>query len=168
RGAGLNFLEAGEKIFTCNLQRIEISGCGAVRVEGKCREKAAQRNHAHFLTQGFEISPYESVGMFGNFLQIDARSEWHGAGMDLENLQPRLSIWNSNLNLSIETPGTPKRRIENLGNVRGPDNNDLTARHKTIHQAKQLRDHALFNLTDNFSTFGSDGVDLIDKEDCRG
>ena len=103
--------------------------------------------------------------MFGDFLKIDVRRERHGARVDLQNLQPRLRVGHADFDFAIEPPGTPQRRIENFGNVGGADDDHLAARHKAIHQAEQLRHHALFDFAGNFGALGSHGVDFVDEED---
>ena len=73
--------------------------------------------------------------MLGDLLQVDVRRERHGARVDPQDLQPGLSIGNTDFNLAIEATGTPQCRIQNLGDVGRADDDDLTARDKAIHQA---------------------------------
>ena len=103
--------------------------------------------------------------MFGDLREIHVSRERHGAGVNPENLQPRLGIGNANFNFAIEAAWTPQRRVEDLGDVGGPDHNDLPARDKSIHQTEKLRHHAFLNLADHLGAFGSDSVNLVDKQD---
>ena len=90
--------------------------------------------------------------------------ERHGARVNLQDLQPRLRVGHADFDFAIESPGTPQRRIENFGNIGGADDDHLAARHETIHQAEQLRHHALFDFAGNFGALGSHRVDLVDKK----
>src|SRR6266852_1125810 len=105
--------------------------------------------------------------MFGDLLQVDVWPERHGARMDLEDLKPGLGVWDADLDLAIEASGSSERRIQDLRNVRGPDDNDLTARHEPVHQAQELRHDALFDLAGHFGALGCHGVDLVDEKDGR-
>ena len=102
--------------------------------------------------------------VLGNFAQIHVRRERHRARVNSEDLQPRLLVGNSDFNFAIEAAGTPQRRIENFGNIRRADHDDLTARDKTIHQAEKLRDDALLDFAGDFGALGSDRVNLVDEQ----
>ena len=78
------------------------------------REEPAQRDHADFLAQRLEIGADEAVGVLGDLLQVDVRAERHRARVNPENLQPRLRVRDADLDLAIEAPGPPQRRIEHL------------------------------------------------------
>ena len=131
------------------------------------REEPAQGDHPDFLAQRLEIGADEAVGVLGDLLQIDVRRERHRARVNPENLQPRLRVGHADLDLAIEAAGTPQRRVEHLGNVGRADHDHLAARHEAVHQAEQLRDHALLDLADHLGALGRHGVDLVDEEDRR-
>ncbi len=156
------------------MQCSEFGGYGAVGFEWNRGKETAQRNHADFLAQRFEISADKAVGRFeisadkavgmlGDFLKIYVIGERHGARVDLENLQTRLIIRHANFDFAIEAAGTPQRGIEDFGNVCRADHNDLATRYKAIHQAEQLRHNAFFHFANNFGAFGSDRVNLVNK-----
>ena len=66
--AGLDFLQAGEKVAARYVQPAQVGWRCAIRLERRGREESAQGDHAHFLAQRFEIGAHESVRMFGNLL----------------------------------------------------------------------------------------------------
>src|ERR1039458_8638492 len=103
--------------------------------------------------------------MLGDLLEIDVRRERHRAGMNPEYLQPRVGIRNADFDFAIEAPGTPQRRVKNLRNVGRPDDDDLAARNKAIHQAEKLCHDPLFDLAAYLGAFGSHGIDLVDEQD---
>src|SRR5258708_10730836 len=103
--------------------------------------------------------------MFGYLAKIDVLRQRHGAGMNSQNLQPGLTVRNSNFNFAVEAAWAAQCRVENLGNVGRANDDDLAAGDKTIHQAEKLRYHALFDFARYFGALGSDSIDLIYKED---
>src|SRR5882762_1082756 len=88
--------------------------------------------------------------------------------MDLENLEPRLCVRNTDFDFAIEAARSPQRGVKNLGNIGRANDDDLAARYETIHQAEELRHNALFDFADHFGALGSHGVDFVDKENRRG
>src|SRR6202162_3065975 len=161
----LNFLQPREKILACNSQRIEISRSSAIGLQRISSQKSTQRNHADFLAKCFQIRSDEAMRMFGNLLQIHVVSQGHGAGVNPKNLQPCLTIGNSNFNLAIKAARASQRRIQYLGNISSAYNDNLPTCHKTVHQAKQLGNDALLNLAHNLSPLRRYRVNLIYKED---
>ena len=166
--AGLDFLQTGEKIVARNLQRSQFRGYGAVDLQWHGGKKPAQRDHADFLAQRFQIGADKAVGMLGDLLNIDVRGEWHGARVNLQNLEPRLGVRNADFDFAIEAARTPQRGVKDFGNIGRADDDDLAARHETIHQAEELRHNALFDFADHFGALGSHGVDFVDKENRGG
>src|ERR1700675_955668 len=102
--------------------------------------------------------------MFGDLAEIDVLRQRHGAGVNSQNLQTRLTVGNANLDFAVESTGAAQCGIENLWNVRRANHNDLAACDKPIHQAKQLGDHTLFDFACNLGALGSYGIDFVDKE----
>ena len=84
-----------------------------------------------------------------------------------ENLQPRLRIGDANLDFAIEAPRPPQRRIEHLRDIRGAHHDHLAARHESVHQAQQLRDHPLFDVARHFRALRRDRVDFVDEQNRR-
>ena len=105
--------------------------------------------------------------MFGDLLKVDVRPERHGARVDLEYLKPGLGVRDADLDFAIEASRASERRIQDLRDVRGADDNDLAARHEAVHQAQELRHDALLDLAGHFGALGRHGVDLVDEEDRR-
>ena len=164
---GFDFLQTSQEVVARHLERPQLGRRGAVGLEWGGGEEAAQGNHADFLAERFEIGADEAVRMLGDFLEVDVGRERHGARVDLEDLEPRLCIGDTDFDFPIEAPGTSQSRVEDLRDIGGTDDDDLAARHEAIHQAQQLRHDAFFDLPDHFGAFGSHGVDLVDKQDRR-
>src|SRR5579863_5692736 len=102
--------------------------------------------------------------MLSDLLQVDVIRERHGASVDAKDLQACLGVRYANFDFAIEATGTPQRRIKHLGNVGRPDDDDLTARHKAVHQTEKLCHNAFLNLASDFGALGSHGVDLVDEK----
>src|SRR4029077_21054620 len=85
--AGLDFLQAGEKILARNMQPAQVRRRSAIRLQRRGGQGYAECDHTHFLAKRLEIVSHESVGMFRDLLKIDVLRERHGARMDLQNLQ---------------------------------------------------------------------------------
>jgi len=140
------------------LQCSEFGDYGAVSFEWNRSKETAQRDHANFLTQRFEISADKAVGMLSDFLKIYIIGERHGARVDLENLQTCL-IMGTPISISrSKRPGRRSAGSRTSGMFVRADHDDLPARYEAIHQAEQLRHHALFDFANNFGAFGSHRV----------
>src|SRR5262245_7822258 len=87
--------------------------------------------------------------------------------MDLEDLQACLRVGHADFNLTVETPWPSQCWIQDLGNIRRTDDDDLTARDEAVHEAQELRDDALLDLAGHFSTLRCDCVDLVDEQNRR-
>src|SRR5579872_2693540 len=166
--AGFHFFQPGEKIVARNLQVNQFCGCRAIGFNWHAGKKAAQCDHADFLSQRFQVSADKTMRMLSNLSEVDIGCERHGSRVNSQNLQTRLGVWNTNFNFAIKAARTPQRRIKHLRNVGSTDNNDLTARDKSIHQTEQLGNHSLFNLTNNLGSFRSYRVNFIDEENRWG
>ena len=103
----------------------------------------------------------------GKAVEIHRLGERHSPAVDLERLVPPLPVGNSDLDLAVELPGPAQRRIQRVGNVRGGDDDYLSACLEAIHQGEELSDDASLDLArpSHFLALGRDGIDLVDEND---
>ena len=65
-------------------------------------EKAAESDHADFLTEGFKVSTNKAVRMLGDLAQVYVGRERHSAGVDPKNLQACLCVGNADFDFAVE------------------------------------------------------------------
>ena len=100
-------------------------------------------------------------------VEIDVRSQRHTLAMDLEDLLAAFTVRDRDRDLAVETAGPPERRIEDVGKVRGSDDDQVLSPGKAVHQGQELRDDPLLNLAHDLLAARGDRVDFIDKDDAR-
>src|SRR5262245_36176371 len=85
-----------------------------------------------------QIGARKSGGAPGNDGDIDIVSQWNLADMNCQNSFAPFDIRTSDDDPPVKTPRTQQCRIENVGPVRGGNQNDTFVRFKAVHFNKQL------------------------------
>ena len=55
-----------------------------------------------------------------------------------------------------------------MGNIGGADHDDPSATLQPIHQGQELGDNALLNFSQDLLPLGSNGIELVNKDNARG
>ncbi len=87
--------------------------------------------------------------------------------MDIEHLQPAVSVWYAYLNLPVESAPPANGRIEGIGPVGGRYHYHLSPGGEAVHQGEDLGHHPPLQVARDLLPLGSDGIDLIDEYDGR-
>ena len=141
-----------------------------LRLEVDVGEDVPDAGHRGLLGQRLEVRADEPVGEVGHAFEIDILRERHAARVDLEDLEPSLAVGDRHGDLAVEAPRAAQGRVQGVGDVRGPDDDDLSARLEPVHQRQQLsHDPALhLLLAPHVLALRGDGVDLVDEDDGGG
>ena len=119
----------------------------------------------------FDIGAGKSRGAAGNHFPVDVLGNDGLAHVHLEDLLPSLHVGKGHDDLPVETARTQKRRVENVGAVRGRNEDDPLVGFEAVH-LDQKRVEGLLALVVSASqpctAVASDGVDLIDEDDAGG
>lgn len=96
------------------------------------------------------------MGAVGDVNEIYIGSKFHVLGVNAENLETACLIWNTDINLTIETTSASECRVNRVGSVGSADNDDLAATFGSIHESQELCDNTLFGFTLGLISVGSD------------
>ena len=89
--------------------------------------------------------------------------------MHAQNLLATLQVRSSNANLTVETARAQQRWVEDVWAVGCRDQDDVGLRIETIHFNQKLVEGLLALIvasTDTGTAVTTDGVDLVDEDDC--
>ena len=98
-------------------------------------------------------------------LKVDIFRQLHVLGVNAQNFHSADLIWNTNIDLSVETTGTTKGWVNRVGSVGGSDDDDLASTLGTVHQSEQLCYDSLLSLTMTLLSVWRNRIDLIDEDD---
>src|SRR5262245_36196138 len=90
--------------------------------------------------------------------------------MDLQNALSTFQVRSIHDDLSIESPGSQQRRIENVRPIGGRDENDSVIRLEAIHLDQQLIERLLtlvVSAAETGAAMPPDGVNFVDEDDAR-
>mmetsp|Transcript_536 Transcript_536/g.849 ORF Transcript_536/g.849 Transcript_536/m.849 type:complete len:322 (-) Transcript_536:300-1265(-) len=101
----------------------------------------------------------------GDRLKVHILSQLHVLGVDAHDFHTADLIGDTDIDFSVEATSTTEGRVDGVGSVGGGNDDDLASALGTVHEGKELGDDSLLGLTVTLLSVGSDGVDLIDKDD---
>jgi hypothetical protein len=94
----------------------------------------------------------------------------HPLGVDLQDLQPALDVWQADVDLPVEAPGPGQRRVEHVLPVGRGDDDDLVVGIKTVHLDENGVERLLALVVaaggDARAAPPADGVDLVKEDDA--
>ncbi len=126
-----------------------------------------ERGQCRLRRQCVHVGTDEPVGAARQPVQVDVVVCRHPSGVDLEDLPPPGLAGDADLDLPVEPPPTPERRVERVRTVRRPDDDHVLAGVQPVHQRQQLPDHPILHVAAVVALAG-DGVDLVEEDDRRG
>jgi hypothetical protein len=101
----------------------------------------------HFLSDALQggfgaeccnVGSDESVGIFGDGLQINVFGQLHVLGVNSENLEAANLVRNSNVDLSVEPAESSQSWVDCVGSVGCSDNNNMASAFESVHECEQL------------------------------
>lgn len=79
--------------------------------------------------------------------EVDVVIQLHGARLDPEDLQTTLLVGDADVELAVEPPEPPQRRLDNVGPVRGGDDHHVGGGLDAVHESEELGNDALLDFT---------------------
>ena len=102
---------------------------------------------------------------------VEVRIELERPQVHLENLLALLDVGKPDFDLTVETAGTHERLVQNVGAVRGREDDDARIGLEAVHLGQQLVERVLALVVAGESGVlaagAADGVDLVDEDDAR-
>ena len=90
--------------------------------------------------------------------------------MHLEDLAPALAVGPVDDDLPVEAARAQQRRVEDVGPVRGRDEDDVVLQLEPVHLDEELVERLLalvVTAAEAGAAMAADGVDLVDEDDAR-
>merc|ERR1712098_927944 len=111
-----------------------------------------------------QIGSVESIGQLDHGFVVDLAVLGDWPRMDLENFQPRLVVWQWDLNFPVQPSWSQQGRVKGVGSVGGHDHFDLAKDVKSVHLVEELHQSSL-DLSVSGSTFrepsATDGINFV-------
>jgi hypothetical protein len=166
-GRGIVDSQGESEVLHGNTQRVEDLGVDSVFVKINEIHLFSNLLHGTFGTEGCDIGTDVTMSVGSNLLEVDIFGELHVFGVDSENLQSTGWVGDTNVDFSVESSESSESRVDRVGPVGSGHDDDVGSGLESIHQGKELRDDSSFNFTVGLVSLGSDGINLVDKDDCR-
>ena len=135
-------------------------------------EDLSQCGHGCFPGKGLQISSHKPMGNLGYAKEIHIISQRHTPGVDFQYFKTAVLIRYRDLYLTVEPPGPSQGGIEDVWDIGGADNDNLTSGGKTVHQGQKLGYDPFFHLLfpSHLLALWSDGINLVNEYDagCMG
>ena len=118
-----------------------------------------------------DVGTAESRRLFRKEIDIQFIACLDRAQVNLEYLLPFLQVWQFDMDLAVEAPGTQECLVQNIGTVRGSQDDDAAVRTETVHLRQELVQRILpFVIGTHIrilATGTSHGIYLVNKDDTR-
>ena len=103
------------------------------------------------------------MGYFRYARKVYIIIQGHAPGVDIQDLKAAVFVGYADLDLAVETPRSSQGRIEDIGDVGGTDNDDLTPGREPIQKGQKLGYDPLFDLflSSHLLPFGGDSVNFV-------
>ena len=140
---------------------------GAVVDELHVRAGGEQRGLVEDVCQ---VCTREAGGTLGDLAQVNLRGERLALSMHLEDRLSALEIRGLDGDLAVKAAGAQQRRVEDVGAVRGGDQDDVGALIEAVHLDEELVQGLLAFVVaaaDAAAAVAAHGVDLVDEDDGR-
>ena len=118
-----------------------------------------------------QVGAGEAGGAAGDGRQVDVRRDRLALLVHLEDLQPALHVRTVDRDLAVEAAGAQQRRVEDVGPVRGGDQDHAALDVEAVHLDEQLVQGLLalvVTAAEAGAAVPADRVDLVDEDDRRG
>mmetsp|Transcript_30952 Transcript_30952/g.56106 ORF Transcript_30952/g.56106 Transcript_30952/m.56106 type:complete len:205 (+) Transcript_30952:288-902(+) len=129
----------------------------------------SQSKHTSLRTYRLTLGSTRIHHLLRNRVQINIPQQIHSARVNLHDGHTILGIGIREFNLTINTPRTEQRRVQNINTIRGHDHFNVLGRFKPIQLIQQFQ-HGTLHLgiasTSSASTPAlTNGIDLIHEDD---
>src|SRR6185312_5356139 len=104
-------------------------------------------------------------------VEVDRRVDRLALRVHLENPLAPVAVGPVDDDLPVEAAGPQKRRVEDVGPVRGGDENDVVLHLEAVHLDEELVQRLLALVVataEAGATVPADGVDLVHEDDAGG
>ena len=132
---------------------------------------AARREQRRLVQHVRQVGAGEARRAAGDGGQVDVRRDRLALLVDLEDLQTALHVRAVDRDLPVEAAGAQQRRVEDVGPVRGGDQDDAALHVEAVHLDEQLVEGLLalvVTAAEAGAAVPADRVDLVDEDDRRG
>ena len=128
-------------------------------------------NQSGFVADIGNIGSGETGSLACQEFGIDAFVDFDRTQMYSEYLLTLVQVGQFHVNLTVETSGTKQRLIQDVGTVRGGQDDNTAVGAETVHFRKQLVQRVFTFIVAVhvyiFATGTADGIDLVDEYDTR-
>ena len=164
--AGLHVAERRGEVVHGDLHRFEDLG-GDRLVQIELVHPRAEAVHRRLPAQRGQVRSHEPLGERRELLRGDIRREGHVPEVDGQDVRPGLPSGYAYLDLPVEPPRPPQRRIDGVLPVGGSDDYDVPSVVESVHEGEELRHDPPLDLAVNVVPVGCDRVDLVQEHDAR-
>ena len=127
---------------------------------------AAQADHGRLAAERLQIGAHKAVGDLRQVAHVHVFGQRHAPAMDRKDLLAPVAVGNRDGDFAVEPAGPAQRRIQQVGQVGGGDDDQMLPLGQPVHKRQQLRHHALFHFADHVLAARRNGVDLVQKNDA--
>ena len=124
---------------------------------------------SRLVDQVREVGAREAGGAGGERVEVDLARERLAARVHLEDLAAAEAIRAVDHDLAVEAAGTEQRGIEDVGAVRGGDEDDVVLHLEAVHLDEELVQRLLALVVaaaETGAAVAADGVDLVHEDDA--
>ena len=117
-----------------------------------------------------EVGAGEAGRLAGDAFDLDALVERLALGVDLQDLGPAAHVGAVEDDLAVEAARAQERRVEDVGPVRGGDDDHVRVRVEAVHLDEDLVEGLLalvVRAAEAGAALAADRVDLVDEDDAR-
>ena len=101
------------------------------------------------------------ISFGGNLYQVEVIGQLHVLGVNPQDFHPAHGVWDSDIDLSIESSESLESWVDGFGSVIRRHHNDVGSLFEAVHKSQELRDNSSLDLS-----VWRDGIEFIDKYDC--
>ena len=117
---------------------VKLPGVNALVLEVDEIHLLSDLLQGHLRAKGSEISSHVSVSLGGDLLQVKIVSELHVLGVNPENLKTTNSVWDPDVNLTVESSEPPEGGVDGVRPIGGGHHDHVGPLLQTVHQGQQL------------------------------
>ena len=141
------------------------------RLEVDAVDGAAAAPHGEqrgLVHQVGEVGAAHARRALGHHLEVGVGAQALVARVDAQDGEALVELGQRDHDLAVEAPGTQQRRVEDVGPVRGGQDDDALGRLEAVHLGQHLVEGLLplvVPAAEAGAALAADGVDLVDEDD---
>ena len=163
----LNVLDGVTEIGHPDFHLFKDFGRNGLFIEVDLWQVSSKCLHGSFTNECGKVCSNETVRVVKHPIDFEVVRNWHLTCVHFHDFLSALTVWDTNLDFSIETATTSERWVECITTVGCTNDDNVVPSLHSVEQCQHLSNNTSFDFATHIFTLWTNRVNLIDENDGR-